>query len=113
MISKSKFIQIMTNIQRQGEIDHKVSEALELVSDTYVMFGTKNLMYDSLHSLLKEVMNDKDEFISWWLYEDVEKVITIQDNKGTKKINVDTLGKLYDYLIEYYPLEDSTKKKEK
>ena len=41
-------------------------------------------------------MGDKFDTISWWLWEDVEKVIYDND----KKIDVSTPQKLYKYLVK-------------
>ena len=40
-------------------------------------------------------MNREDDFLSWWLYEDVDKVIYDDD----KKISVKTLEELYNFII--------------
>lgn len=63
-----------------------------------VTFDNDNLYLSSLIEVLREVMNDKDDFISWWLYEDVEKVIWLDD--GTR-IELNTAEDLYDYLLRY------------
>ena len=96
MISKELFVQIINNIQEQEKIDTEFSKALETVCDSYCLYGTKNKIYSSLLLLLKEIFKDSEDYIGWWLYEDVPKIIYI--NKKKRKVN--TLELLYDFLIE-------------
>jgi len=49
-----------------------------------------------LFKLLKEII-DPYEYISWWLYEDVEKAVWLED--GKVEIRLDTVEQLYDFLI--------------
>jgi hypothetical protein len=49
--------------------------------------------------LLNEVMGDTDDFIGWWLYEDVEKKVWLKD--GTE-ISLLTVEDLYDFLCTNY-----------
>ena len=96
MISFELFDKIIAAIKEQDEIDRKVDDALELICDSYVMMNTKNKIYGVLFELLKEVMEDKGDYIGWWLYEDVRKVVWVQK----KKIDVSTTKKLYDFLVK-------------
>ena len=96
MISKETFVKIIKNIQEQDQIDNSFGKALETVCDSYCIYGTKNKIYSSLFILLQEIFNDKDAYISWWIYEDVEKVVYINKKKKSLK----TPQRLYDFLIE-------------
>ena len=96
MISKELFVQIINNIQIQEKIDNNFGKSLETVCDSYCLYGTKNKIYSSLLLLLKEIFKDSEDYIGWWLYEDVPKIIYI--NKKKRKVN--TLELLYDFLIE-------------
>jgi hypothetical protein len=94
-INKELFIEIINSIKEQNQIDYEVGQSIEKISDTYVMINSKNKIYNALYKLLEQI--DTDDFIGWWLYEDVEKVIWVKD----KKIKVDTPEKLYDFLKEH------------
>ena len=64
---------------------------------------------DVVVNLLIEVMNDKDEWISWWLYEcdygkDIEKYAAI--GPDNVEIDLSTPEKLYDFLTEEYNKEE-------
>ena len=101
MLKKETFVNALLNIKKQSERVDKFSSAIEAMSDGFIVFDSDNLYLSSLIKVLREVMNDKDDFISWWLYEDVEKVIWLDD--GTR-IELNTAEDLYDYLLNYMQL---------
>ena len=96
MIKFDLFDKIINAIKEQDKIDEQVSDALELVCDSWVMFNTKNKKYEVLGELLKAAMQDESDYIGWWLYDDVKKVVWVDE----KKIDVSTTKKLYDFLLK-------------
>lgn len=106
MIRFDLFDKIINAIKEQDKIDQEVSDALELVCDSWVMFNTKNKKYEVLGELLKVAMQDEGEWVSWWLYEDVKKVCWVEK----KKIDLSTTKKLYDFLLRN--IEEKAKKKD-
>ena len=105
MITFDLFDKIINAIKEQDKIDQDVSDALELICDSWVMMNTKNKIYGALSELLKEAMQDEGDYIGWWLYEDVEKVVWVYK----KKIDVSTTKKLYDFLLKN--IDEKAKKK--
>jgi hypothetical protein len=97
MISKKTFVSILKDIKDQEVIDENFGKSLETVCDSWCIYGTKNLKYRALFLLLKEIFNDEGEWITWWLYENVEKYVYY---KNKKKKLIDTPEKLYDFLIK-------------
>lgn len=98
MLKKETFIKILGLIIKQEEIDNEVSKAIEKISDTWVLINSKNKYYEALHLCLKEVMNDKDDYIAWYLWEDVPKKVYIKKEAH----DISTPEKLYDFLVKYY-----------
>jgi len=97
MISKKMFSEIIDNIKQQDIIDNSFGKSLETVCDSYCLYGTKNKKYDSLMILLKDIFNDKDDWISWWLYENVKKQVIFKD-KSERSLK--TVNQLYNFLFE-------------
>lgn len=98
MISKKLFIEIIHNIQKQNIVDYEISKSLEKVCGSRILFNTENLIYNSLYEMLGEIFNDEEsDYIGWWLFEDTEKIIYI-DNK---EVGIKTSEQLYDFLITY------------
>lgn len=96
-VDKEHFVYYMACIKNQSDKIHKFSKAIEDLSDGYVLFDSNNLYLEALLDLLKITFNDQDDYIGWWLYEDVEKKVWLAD--GTE-INLETPEALYDFLIK-------------
>lgn len=95
-MNKEKFIKIMESIQEHSKTQEIFGNSLKLISDSFpiITFGDK--LISELIEILEDELKDIDNYIEWWLYEDVEKVVYV--NK--KEIDVRTLDKLYDFLKE-------------
>lgn len=98
MITKELFIEMISKVKEQEEIDSSIDKALGKVCGSWVMYNTENKLYGAFHKLLKTVMNDAGDTISWWIYESVEKTIWDKD----KTWHLDTVEDLYYYLVENY-----------
>lgn len=108
MIPKELFVNVIKLIQEQHEIDSKVADGLELVCDGYVMYGCKNKCRDALMKVLENIFDDSEDYIGWWLYEDVPHIITEKVDEKEIKHDLTTPEALYDFLVR----EIHTKKKE-
>jgi len=97
MILFELFDKIISAIKEQDETDEKVSQAMELLCDSWVMMNSKNRKYIALSKLLTEVMQDKGDWIGWWLYEDVKKEAFL---KNKKVVDLSTTKQLYDFLVK-------------
>ena len=96
ILSKKDFIKVMKDIQAQRKIYNEVENALEKIIDGHFICGSDNKWLQALMKTLKVMFADeKYDTIEWWLYEDVEKVITVNG----VEISVESLDDLYDYLI--------------
>lgn len=93
------FKTVIKDIIDQEEIDNKFGKSLETVCDSWCLFNANNKMYSALFLTLKDYFNDKDDWISWWLFESdgVEREVIYKD--GTTK-SVRTVEELYTFLIE-------------
>lgn len=98
MISKDTFCRALALIQEQDQINDQVEKALQLVGDGHYVFGTDNRYYKALLLMLKEELNDKYEYIEWWLYDAGDYVVENAD--GSQKWDLTEPGALYDYLVE-------------
>lgn len=102
MISKETFCKALQMIKEQEETDCQFSKALDLVGDGHFVFGVKNKCYTALLMVLKETMNDRGDFIEWWLTEGAPNyLIWSADKKDEWCLKEPEV--LYDYLFEVYP----------
>ena len=69
MLSKETFCKSLRKIQAQRQRDEQFSKALELVEDGHFVFEGGPLLLAALLDVLKEAVNDKYDYIRWWLYD--------------------------------------------
>ena len=93
MMTKEQFVGIINAIKKEDKKYEEIEEVLSKYSDTYIIFNRDLEAY--IVKELDKYFGDSDN-VSWWLYEDVEKVIY----EGDKKIDVSTPEKLYDNLLK-------------
>ena len=102
MIRKDDFVRSINAILEQAERDEEINNALDVICNndySSCVAETSTIITTALIELLGNLTNDEDDYINWWLYEDVDKVVT--DVFGNK-IEMDTPEKLYDFLINNY-----------
>lgn len=110
MITKELFVEVLGLIKEQHEIDSKVADGLELVCDGYVVYGCKNKCHDALRKVLEIIFDDKEDYIGWWLYDDVEHIVSETIDGETIKYDLTSPEALYDFLVR--EKEIHAKKKE-
>ena len=71
----------------------------------FVHDGTKpfeaGFLKTTLMSILTAEMDDKHDYISWWLYESTEdKTVTWTENGVERSVDLTTPEALYDYIVE-------------
>lgn len=103
MIPYELFEKTIQKIRAKEESDHKFTKLLDSMCDGYPIFGVDNGFIVAMLNLLKTGMQDRGDTISWWLYEDVEKVIWWQENGKEVECHLNTVRDLYDYLVREYP----------
>lgn len=96
MISKKLFVEALNNIRKQEDRIGKIENALEEIMMSSPILDVDNLYLKSLLDILKYEFKDKEDYIDWWLWEDVEKIIYVDD----KTIDVTAPEDLYDFLME-------------
>lgn len=95
-ITKETFCKALELIQEQEAINEQFGKALNTVGDGHFVFGVKNRYLSAALLVLKEAMNDKYDYIDWWLYETNDYMIWSGDN--TKSWNLREPEALYDYI---------------
>jgi len=96
-ISKETFCKALALIKEQEVIDDNFSNALQTVGNGFIAFGSENKYLEALFLVLKETMNDKYDYISWWLYDTTDFMVYTKDNE--KEWDLKKPEDLYDYII--------------
>ena len=107
MITLEQFKKIINTIREQDKIDSEINNALQKICGSWVMFQTDNKVYPLVPMLLKEIFNDKCDWINYWTQE-----CSFGENYGKGKgqlcayekngeyIDIKTIEKLYKYLVK-------------
>lgn len=111
-ISKEEFVKALNDIKKGLERRDKFNDAIEDATDTFFICNIGDEFLNTAIHLLEIAVNDKEipqvgTTISWWLFENVEKKITISEisplNTQNEPIVVDctTPEQLYDYFLNW------------
>ena len=97
LLSKDAFCKALRMIKEQEEINDEVCKALSKVADCFT-FDCDNKWLAALRMVMKEAVNDKYDYIEWWLYEatDDYKVWTADESKEWCLKEPEAL---YDFIV--------------
>jgi len=105
MIKKQTFVSMIDAIQKQREMENRVSKSLEEVLDGNFVPTFSGILETQIIKILEEAMcdvkaDDGQGWIEWWIYEkDFGKRKKINANyTNGKKIKLDTSADLYNFL---------------
>ena len=98
MLSKETFCEALRKIQAQKDRDEQFSKALTLMGDGHFVFEGGAPLLAALLDVLKEAVNDQYDYISWWLYEGTDHIVSWAENGQTVSVDLKDADALYDYL---------------
>lgn len=104
MLSKKTFVEAMNAIVKHRAIMDELKVPLRKLGDFPASLDIESIHREALLKVLVETTGDDSDWISWWLYEDVDKTVTWEDNGVEKAADLSTAEALYDFLksnIEY------------
>lgn len=102
-MTKEEFIKKMKLIQNFMSEQDTLQALINKLTDGFCVPTIGDYLVTELLDMISDKMNIKyDDLFYWWLYEDVDKIIYVDD----REIDVGTLEKLYDYIISEYSKED-------
>ena len=110
MLSKKVFIEAMNAIVKHKEIMDELKVPLSKLGDFPMSLDIESIHREALLKVLAETTGDDNEWILWWLYEDVDKTVTWEEDGEEKAADLTTVEALYDFLksnIEHTPRETS------
>jgi hypothetical protein len=105
MMTKEQFIKRISLIQNFQKEQNILNDLVDmLVNGNSVVYFGDNLINEIINIISEDMeIDENDDLIDWWLYEDVEKILYDEDDNGKEiKINVKTAEQLYDYIVENY-----------
>lgn len=93
MLSEENFVKAINELLAIKKDEEELQKAFKKFDPDWnsISFGR----YESLVvNILKDAIDDKYDYISWWLYEDVEKKVWSDD----KEFILETPQQLYKYI---------------
>lgn len=114
MISKEKFVEIINRLKDYNDLQDKIqnlfrdnidNQEMDFMNAGSICVGHESVVVE----LLKDMFDDKYDYISYYLYEcnygrKTENKIFDNDNKP---IDISTPTKFYDFLIENMEMEEN------
>ena len=119
MLTRKTFTEAIGNIKKHEEIMDKLNDVVREMGDFPPNLDFESLNRMALLQVLKESMNDKNDYISWWLYEATDDyTVSWEENGRHEERNLKDVDALYDFLAEQtrtvsfteLPLYDDTSK---
>lgn len=100
MISLESFKKSIEVIRKYNDLQEELYKTLSKITDgNFIVTVGDELIADILR-LLQESLNDENDWIDWWMYEDVEKIVYYPDEN--KKVDITKVEDLYNFLVENY-----------
>ena len=97
-INKDQFTKAMSQIQNLHSQQDTLNKLIDKLTDGFSVVDIGNYVVEELINMININLDLEDkDLLGWWLYEDVEKIICIDD----KPVKVETLDELWDYIQNY------------
>ena len=95
MLTKETFIQAITAIRKHEELMDRLDAICREFGDFRPCLDFGNLHLQALLAVLKEAMNDQDDYISWWLYDGGDRIVSWEENGQTVSVDLTDVNALY------------------
>ena len=95
-MTKELFIKRMQLIQNFFSEQETLGALIRKLTDGHSVVTIGDYLVAEILTMINESLDIKDDaLLSWWLWENAEKIIY----DGDREISVKTLDELYDYII--------------
>ena len=101
MLKRETFVDAISKIKKHEELIERLDSVCREFGSFCPSLDFGNLHLQALLEVLKEAMNDKHDYISWWLYESTDQTVSWEDDGQWVTVELKAAGALYDYLVEY------------
>lgn len=99
MLSKKTFIEAMSAIIKHNEIMEELKGPLRKLGDFPLSLDFDSMHREALLKVLREVTGDDSDWITWWLYEDGDKIVEWEEDETEMSADLTTVEALYDFLL--------------
>lgn len=100
MLKRETFVMAINKIRKHQALMDQLHQTLKDFGDFPPNLDFGSLHLEALLAVLKEAMNDKYDYIGWWLYEAGSYVVTWEEEGKTIERDLTDVNDLYDYIVE-------------
>ena len=101
MLKRETFVDAISKIKKHEELRDRLDTVCREFGSFRPSLDFGNLHLQALLDVLREVMNDKHDYISWWLFEGTDQTVSWEQEGQWVTVELKDAGALYDYLVEY------------
>ena len=101
MLKRETFVDAISKIKKHEELMDRLDTVCREFGSFRPSLDFGNLHLQALLDVLREVMNDKYDYISWWLFEGTDRTVSWEQDGQWVTVELKDAGALYDYLVEY------------
>lgn len=107
MLKRETFVGAIEKIKKHETLMDQLDSICREFGDLRPNLDFCNLHLQALLDVLKEAMNDRYDYISWWLYDHADYIVSWEENGSQVSVDLSDVNALYDYLVEN---DESSKK---
>lgn len=100
MLSKESFIRAIEGIQKHDRFVSEINDTCRKYSMEFYSANSGDIVVAALLDILAAEMDDKAGYIAWWLYDDVDKTVSWEENGSEVSVDLMVVDALYDFLVE-------------
>ena len=99
MLSKKVFIESIEAIKKHEKLMDELKGPLRQLGDFPLSLDFESIHRQALLKVLQEATGDESDWIGWWLYEDVDKIVEWEEDGQTIQADLTEVSALYDFLL--------------
>lgn len=102
MLKRETFLRAIQAIQQQEKLTERLNEVYREMTDGLGFLVMDGFTVRALIKTLEDGMEDKAEYVSWWLYEAPEnsKTVSWEEDGKTISVELSDVNVLYDFLVQ-------------
>lgn len=107
MLTRKTFVDAISKIQKHEELMERLASVCREFGSFRPSLDFGNLHLQALLEVLKEAMDDKYDYISWWLYDGSDHVVSWTEDGQDVSVDLTDVNVLYDFLAENVSKKDT------
>lgn len=100
MLTRETFVDAISKIKKHEELMERLDSVCREFGSFRPSLDFGNLHLQALLEVLKEAMHDDCDYISWWLYEGTDHIVSWEESGQKVSVNLTDINALYDFLVE-------------